>query len=162
MKKSLSTILALTLCLAMAVPAFAKEINQDSDSKSGDTPVSFTVTPTYTVKIPETVELEQKTANGTVTYEKDATLDYTVTVGNSTTPPSQVELRSQDLAPALRSRPAPCTLRHPIPSMPAYRIFLIKRRFPCRRILILKISRRKYSLCSPVKRCLWNCAAITA
>lgn len=74
MKKLLSTILALTLCLAMAVPAFAAEINQDSDSKSGDTPVSLTVTPTYTMKIPETIQLEQKTTNGTVTYEQDATI----------------------------------------------------------------------------------------
>lgn len=59
MKKFLASILALAMCCAMAVPAFAEDttINQDSTDKSGSTAVSYTVDEMYTVTIPEKVTL---------------------------------------------------------------------------------------------------------
>lgn len=74
MKKLLTGILTAALCLSMAVPAFATEINQDSDPKEGKTEVTFNVDPAYTVTIPGTVELEKVDDAGTVTYEKDLTV----------------------------------------------------------------------------------------
>ena len=81
MKKLLTFALALTMALSMTVTAFAADtiITPGTDGKpnpsGGDIAVEFTVAPTYTVTIPGTVELEQKTAaDKTVTYEKDLTV----------------------------------------------------------------------------------------
>lgn len=73
MKKFLASVLALAICCAMAVPAFAEDttINQDSQNKTAKTNVSFNVDPAYTVTIPETVELSRVENGGTVTYESD-------------------------------------------------------------------------------------------
>lgn len=59
MKKFLASILALAMCCAMAVPAFAEDttINQDSQDKTGSTAVSYSVDEMYTVTIPEKVTL---------------------------------------------------------------------------------------------------------
>lgn len=80
MKKLLSAVLAAAMCCVMAVPAFAADtvIVPDEDGNPspdrGDTTVSFNIAPTYTITIPEKVELERKVdaADGTVTYERDA------------------------------------------------------------------------------------------
>ncbi len=56
-KKILSTFLALTICGLMSMTAFAAEIDQDSDPKTGSTNVNYTVQPVYTVTIPAEVTL---------------------------------------------------------------------------------------------------------
>lgn len=59
MKKFLASILALAMCCAMAVPAFAEDttIDQNSQDKTGSTAVSYSVDEMYTVTIPEKVTL---------------------------------------------------------------------------------------------------------
>lgn len=57
MKKLLATILALTLALSLSATAFAMDINQDADPKTGNTSVTYNVDPAYTVTIPETVTI---------------------------------------------------------------------------------------------------------
>lgn len=57
MKKLLALALALVMVLSLSVTAFAADINQDSDPKTGTTSVSYTVNPTYTVTIPASVTL---------------------------------------------------------------------------------------------------------
>lgn len=76
MKRFLASILALAMCCAIAVPAFAEDttINQNSQDKTGSTAVSFEVAPAYTVSIPETVELSRVDTDGTITYENDANI----------------------------------------------------------------------------------------
>ena len=76
MKKLLCFTLTAVLAAALAAPAFADDTKTLDGSKSSDTTeVKFSVQPTYTVTIPETVQLEKATAqDGTVTYEKDLTL----------------------------------------------------------------------------------------
>ncbi len=76
MKRFLASILALAMCCAIAVPAFAEDttINQNSQDKTGSTAVSFEVAPAYTVTIPETVELSRVDTDGTITYENDANI----------------------------------------------------------------------------------------
>ena len=61
MKKLLSALLALALCVTMSLTAFAAntQIEPDSDPQSGDIQVTFSVDPAYTVTIPATVELGQ-------------------------------------------------------------------------------------------------------
>ncbi len=64
MKKLLASVLAITMCATMAVPAFATaneiEINQGSTDKDAEIDVILEVAPTYTVTIPATVELEKE------------------------------------------------------------------------------------------------------
>lgn len=75
MKKLFAAILAACLLASLSVTAFAADINQNSENKSGETTVSFNVDPTYTVTIPATVTLEKKTdTDGVVTYENDLTI----------------------------------------------------------------------------------------
>lgn len=59
MKKLFASVLALAVCCAMAVPAFAEDttINQESQDKTGSTAVSYSVDEMYTVTIPEKVTL---------------------------------------------------------------------------------------------------------
>lgn len=63
MKKLLTLVLALTLTLSLSVTAFAAdtEIQPGSDGNpnpsTGDTKVTYTVAPAYTVTIPENVTL---------------------------------------------------------------------------------------------------------
>lgn len=78
MKKLLAVVLALTMALSLSATAFAADINQDADPKTGNTNVSFSVDPTYMVTIPETVVLD-KVDNGSVTYEQTA--DVTADAG---------------------------------------------------------------------------------
>ena len=68
MKKIITFILTLALMATTSVIVFAE------NTAGGSTDVSFSVDPTYTVTIPETVELEKVDTNGVVTYEKDYTL----------------------------------------------------------------------------------------
>lgn len=66
MKKLISIALALALTLSMTVTAFADdiEINEESDTKSGSTKITYEVSPAYTVTIPEKVELDSETGKG--------------------------------------------------------------------------------------------------
>lgn len=57
MKKFFAILLAALMVATMSVTAFAAEISPDSDPKTGDTSVSYSVAPTYTVTIPATVTL---------------------------------------------------------------------------------------------------------
>lgn len=57
MNKFLALVLALALALPLSVTAFATEINQDSDLKEADVTVTTTIEPTYTVTIPEDVQV---------------------------------------------------------------------------------------------------------
>lgn len=73
-KKALSILLALALCGAMSTTAFAAEIDQDSDPKTGNTQVIFNVDPTYTITIPATITLAKTDADSTVKYVGNGTL----------------------------------------------------------------------------------------
>ena len=59
MKKLIAFVLTLAMATIMSVTAFAADtiIDQASDPKEGATTVKFSVDPTYTVTIPEEVEL---------------------------------------------------------------------------------------------------------
>ena len=59
MKKLIAFVLTLAMATIMSVTAFAADtaITQDSDPKTGDTAVKFSVDPTYTVTIPGEVTL---------------------------------------------------------------------------------------------------------
>ncbi|MDO5152748.1 MAG: hypothetical protein Q4D50_05240 [Eubacteriales bacterium] len=82
MKKIFAIVLTLALALSLSVTAFATEenhtITSDADGNpkpsTATTSVTFGVDPTYTITIPATVKLTKNTANGTVTYEQDATI----------------------------------------------------------------------------------------
>lgn len=53
MKKIITGILTAALCLSVAVPVFAKEIDQDSDPKEGTTTLTTSKEATYMVIIPQ-------------------------------------------------------------------------------------------------------------
>ena len=75
MKKVFALLLAIAMMATLSVTAFAAEVDQDAQNKTGVTKVTFNVDPTYTVTIPATVVLDKKTADdGTVTYENDYTI----------------------------------------------------------------------------------------
>lgn len=84
MKKLLCFTLSAVLAAALAVPAFADtsvpptsapqtNVTQSSTDQKAETTVQFKIDPAYTVTIPGTVELKQKTDAYTkkITYEKD-------------------------------------------------------------------------------------------
>lgn len=82
MKKLLTMVLALAMCGAMAVTAFAADtvIKPDEDGNpnpsTGTTDVSFNVDPTYSITIPDKVELTRAThTDGTVTYENTGKIE---------------------------------------------------------------------------------------
>lgn len=84
MKKWIALFLTLTMTLSLSVTAFAAEINQDSDPQEAEVKVTTSIEPTYTVTIPEDVEVtfnETSTDFGTIELT-DAQLDpeYAVTV----------------------------------------------------------------------------------
>lgn len=59
MKKFLTAVLALAMCFTAAVPAYALTINQDTpDPKNAKTEITTSIAPTYTVSIPEDVDVE--------------------------------------------------------------------------------------------------------
>ena len=72
MKKLVTILLALAMVASMSVAAFAAEVNTNGGTGSAE--IGFAVDPTYIVTIPETVTLEEKEAEGVVTYENDYTL----------------------------------------------------------------------------------------
>ncbi len=61
--------LAMSCAVSMSFSAYAAEINQNSEPQSGDTTVSFTVDPSYTITIPATIELKKVATEDKVTYE---------------------------------------------------------------------------------------------
>ena len=74
MKKLLTCVLVMVMVLSLSATAFAADITQDSDPKTGTTNVTFNVDPTYTVTIPATVTLA-KAEDGS--YKQDATITAT-------------------------------------------------------------------------------------
>lgn len=58
MKKLIASVLAFSLLATLSTTAFAAEINQDSDPKTAAAQVSTNIAPTYTVTIPESVEVD--------------------------------------------------------------------------------------------------------
>ena len=74
MKKFMSVFIAACMISAMSLTAFAADIDQDSDPKTGRTTIDFNVDPAYTVTIPATVELAKVEHGGVVTYENDLTV----------------------------------------------------------------------------------------
>lgn len=70
MKKFISFAMAALMVAAMSATAFAAEINQDATLPADKgTTVTYTVLPTYTVTIPENVELKSETAaDGKISY----------------------------------------------------------------------------------------------
>ena len=83
MKKAITIVLAAAMLTACSVTAFAESITQNSDPKTGDTTVSYTVDPAYTVVIPESVTLSD-TADVTETikiYGKDENSNVVIPQG---------------------------------------------------------------------------------
>ena len=74
MKKFMSVFIAACMISAMSLTAFAADIDQDSDPKTGRTTIDFNVDPAYTVTIPATVEMAKVEHGGVVTYENDLTV----------------------------------------------------------------------------------------
>ena len=58
MKKWIAMLLTLALALSLSVTAFAAEIDQDSDPQEADVKVTTSIEPTYTVTIPEDVQVK--------------------------------------------------------------------------------------------------------
>ena len=57
MKKLISALLALCLVSAMAVTAWAADVNQDSTDKTSQVQISASISPTYIVSIPNDVSV---------------------------------------------------------------------------------------------------------
>ncbi len=69
MKKLLVLTLILALALSLPVTAFAAEIHQDSEQKTVETEITTFIAPTYTVSIPENMDVtfnETSTAWGSI------------------------------------------------------------------------------------------------
>lgn len=66
MKKIISLALAVLIIAAMSVTAFAAEIKQDTENKTGSTDITYTATESYVVIIPESM-----TVGTTATVEAD-------------------------------------------------------------------------------------------
>lgn len=116
MKKALALAAALTLALTLPTAAFAADQTLDKDKTSGTADVTLNVMPSYSVTIPETIELKDEDDDGVytatatvsasdvrlvegykvqVSMDSDFTMtdssnqskwDYQVTVGDSTNP----------------------------------------------------------------------------
>ena len=87
MKKLIAFVLTLAMATIMSVTAFAADttITQDSDPKTGDTTVVYSVNPTYTVTIPSEVTLgnsfEIKAENVVIEQGKQLEVALTATSG---------------------------------------------------------------------------------
>lgn len=85
MKKILSILLALAMISAISVSAFAAdtEIKQDSDPKTANTNVTYTVDSVYTVVIPETVSLGNDIVitSAAMNIDVDEKVNVTITDG---------------------------------------------------------------------------------
>ncbi|MEG2081396.1 MAG: hypothetical protein RRZ68_07545 [Oscillospiraceae bacterium] len=69
MKKIITTILAMSVLVAMSTTAFAADINQGTTLPTNKgTAITYTVAPTYTVTIPESITLNKKTTGTAVSY----------------------------------------------------------------------------------------------
>lgn len=80
MKKILSLALVLAMMLTMSVTAFASEIKQDSENKTGSTNITHTVSESYVVTIPDsmTVGTEATVSVSGVVIAKDRNLAVSV------------------------------------------------------------------------------------
>ena len=75
MKKILTLALVAAMLTATGITAFATEVNQDaSEPQNGNTNVTMSVAPSYTVTIPESVVLYEQTDG---TYSNDAVITAT-------------------------------------------------------------------------------------
>lgn len=72
MKKLLTGILTAALFASMATTAFAAEIDQDSEDKTGSTTLTTSKEATYTIVIPESAEIAfdvEENPIGAITYQ---------------------------------------------------------------------------------------------
>lgn len=93
MKKLASFVLALAMAAVCAAPAMAdnNQITQESDPKSCDTTVTFTIAPSYTVTIPAATDIPFNSADTNLkgTLRLDAAqleLNHKITVSAAVTP----------------------------------------------------------------------------
>lgn len=76
MKKIVSLVLALSLCLTLGVTAFAANITVDGE-QSANTTVTYGLESAYTVVIPESVVIDTETGKGqTSVSASDVLLNY--------------------------------------------------------------------------------------
>ena len=68
MKKVFAVILAVAMLASLSVTAFAADntLNYDENPQSNDTTVTYSVAPTFTVTIPETVTIGADGTSATV------------------------------------------------------------------------------------------------
>lgn len=92
MKKFIASVLALAMCLMAAVPAYAATINQDTpDPKTSEADITTSIAPTYTVSIPEDVDVEfnaTETQFGTIEIiqaqiDPDKQIEVSITSGEA-------------------------------------------------------------------------------
>lgn len=85
MKKIVSLVLALTLCLSLGVTAFAAEITVNS-AQSATTTVTYGLDSSYTVVIPESVVIDSESYKGdTAVSASDVMLNYGETLNVTVT-----------------------------------------------------------------------------
>ncbi|MEG2507448.1 MAG: hypothetical protein RSA93_07215 [Longicatena sp.] len=70
MKKIITAVLALSMLAGLSTTAFAESVNESTNLPTTQgTAVTYTVTPTYTVTIPESVTLNKTTEGTAVSYK---------------------------------------------------------------------------------------------
>ena len=77
MKKLASFVLALAMAAVCAAPAMAdnNQITQESDPKSCDTTVTFTIAPSYTVTIPAATDIPFNSTGAAARFRKTSPYD---------------------------------------------------------------------------------------
>lgn len=91
MKKLLTLTMVLIMALAMSVPAFAADVDQESDPKTGDMLATYTEAQTYTVTIPDTIDVAKQgdaavavtVSASDVVIDANQTLKVTVSSANT-------------------------------------------------------------------------------
>lgn len=75
MKKALISLMAAAMFVGSCTPTFADEIKHESESKSADIPIKYTVSETYKVVVPTGIELK-KSDDGNA-LESKSTVQFT-------------------------------------------------------------------------------------
>ena len=79
-KKTLATLLTLTMLTTAAVPVFAadNDVTIDKTTNTGSTNITYKVESTYTVVIPPSITLDTATSDGTTIFQLKDTKDHFV------------------------------------------------------------------------------------